>query len=338
MINLAVVGCGYWGPNLIRNFAQISDVYLSMVCDLDPGRLTRIQKQYPGIKVTTTFSDLLEEPSIEAIAIATPATTHFSLVKDALTSGKHVLVEKPFTLTSRDARELIPLADKKQRTLMVGHLMVYHPAVQKLKQFIQAGELGEIYYIYSTQVNLGQVRQDENVLWSLGPHDVSIALYLLEAEPKEVMAYGVSYLQPPIEDVVFLFLQFPDKKLVQIHLSWLDPHKIRKLTVIGSKKMAVLDDMEPQEKLKFYDKGVVFNKPFSSALDSISLRFGDIYIPKVDGTEPLQVECQHFIDCIKTKKKPLTDGYSALKVVQILEAAEKSMKLKGQMVSIREAI
>jgi len=334
MINLAVVGCGYWGPNLIRNFIQISDVYLSMVCDLDQVRLNRIQRQYPAIKITTSFSDLLEDSSIEAIAIATPATTHFSLVKEALASGKHVLVEKPFTLNSKEARDLIALADKKQCILMVGHLMVYHPAVQKLKQFIQSSELGEIYYLYSTRVNLGQVRHDENVLWSLGPHDVSIALYLLDAEPKEVMAYGVSYLQPPIQDVVFLFLQFPDKKLVQIHLSWLDPHKIRKLTVIGSKKMAVLDDMEPQEKLKFYDKGVMFNKSFGSALDSISLRFGDIYIPKVDGIEPLQVECQHFIECIRTGKKPLTDGHSALKVVQILEAAEKSMKLKGQMVSI----
>jgi len=334
MINLAVVGCGYWGPNLIRNFIQISDVYLSMVCDLDQVRLNRIQRQYPAIKITTSFSDLLEDSSIEAIAIATPATTHFSLVKEALASGKHVLVEKPFTLNCEDARTLVALADKKQCILMVGHLMIYHPALQKLKQFIQSGELGEIYYLYSTRVNLGQVRHDENVLWSLGPHDVSIALYLLDAEPKEVMAYGVSYLQPPIEDVVFLFLQFPDKKLVQIHLSWLDPHKIRKLTVIGSKKMAVLDDMEPQEKLKFYDQGVVLNKSFGSALDSISLRFGDIYIPKVDGIEPLQVECQHFIDCIRTGKKPLTDGYSALKVVQILEAAEKSIKLKGQMVSI----
>lgn len=335
MINLAVVGYGYWGPNLVRNFLQLPDTHLSAVCDHDPERLNRIQKQYPGIKVTSSFSELLNNSLIDAVAIVTPATTHFSLVKEALLSGKHVLVEKPFTLTSEDARELVALAEKKKCTLMVGHIMLYHPAVQKLKQSIRAGELGEIYYINSTRVNLGEVRGDKNVLWALAPHDVSLALYLLDLEPEKVLTYGASYRQPPIEDVVFLLLQFPGQKLVHIHLSLLNSHKIRKLTVVGSEKVAVLDDVEPQEKLKIYDKGIT-TKTLNSIMDPNSRKLGDIYIPKVDRTEPLRAECQHFIECLKTGKKPLTDGHSALKVVQILEAAEKSMKLNGQAITLEK--
>ncbi len=267
--------------------------------------------------------------------IATSAKTHYELVKKALLHDKHVYVEKPFTLNVTEAEELVKLAEEKDKILMVGHLLEYHPAVEKLKELIDNGELGKIYYLYSQRVNLGKIRQDENALWSFAPHDISIILYLLGTEPVNISARGNAYLQDKIEDVVFMSLYFPGRVMAHFHLSWLDPHKIRKLTIVGSEKMAVFDDMESEEKVRIYDKGVTRkNKDFVSYDEFLTLRFGDIFIPHITMAEPLKRECQHFLNCIKENKAPRSDGRDGLRVVKVLAAAQKSLERGGEPVEI----
>lgn len=334
-IALGIVGLGYWGPNLLRNFGQLDGCRVKVCCDLDEKNLEKAKSQYNGIGVTSKYESLLEDPEIQAVVIATSVRTHYKLVKQALENGKHVFVEKPLTLNIAHAQELVKLAKENGVKLMVGHLMEYHPAVDMLKELVDAHELGDIYYLYSQRVNLGKIRKDENALWSLAPHDISIIIHLLGLEPENVSARGQSYLQDGIEDVVFLNLAFPGKVMAQIQLSWLDPHKIRRTTIVGSKKMVVFDDMEPTEKIRIYDKGVV-NGTYGSFGEALSLRFGDINIPYIKMVEPLKLECQHFLDCIRDDKQPRSDGLDGLRVVKVLQAAQESLEKGGTPVYLEE--
>ncbi|MDI6703950.1 MAG: Gfo/Idh/MocA family oxidoreductase [bacterium] len=334
-INIGAIGCGYWGPNLIRNFDALPDSNLFMCSDLDQRRLDYILSLYPHTKVTKDYKQILHHPKVDAVVITTPARTHFTLAKEALLEGKHVFVEKPLSLTTKECEELISLSEKKGKILMVGHLLIYHPAVRKIKGFIDQGELGDIYYIYTTRVNLGRVKTDVNALWNFGPHDISVILYWLDAFPISVSAVGESYLQDKIEDVVFITLRFENKVIASLHISWLDPGKVRRITVVGSKKMVVYDDVNTEEKVKVYDKGVVMNKSFDNFGEAtMTLRFGDIYSPRIDTKEPLKVECQHFLDCILNNQSPLTNGYEGMKVVKILEKASISLKEGGKVIDI----
>lgn len=334
MITIAVAGVGGWGKNLARNYYQIPDCTLKWVCDVEPAALQQIRRQIPGIGLTTRFQDLLEDAGLNAVVIATPAGTHYGLAKAALMAGKDVYVEKPFVLHGVQAQELTELADRTGRILMVGHLLLYHPVVARIRDLIAGGELGQIYYIYNQRVNLGVVRGDENALWSLAPHDISVVLHLIGQEPTDVSARGQSYLQPGIEDVVFLTLNFDNRAMAHIHVSWLDPHKIRKLTIVGSKKMVVFDDLEGTEKLRIYDKSAEHKTDYNTFAEYVTLRFGDIVIPHVKVDEPLRLECQHFLDCIRERRRPLTDGRNGLQVVRVLEAAQRSLEKNGVPVSI----
>jgi len=333
MRGIAVVGAGDWGSNLIRNFASSKQAELKLLCDVDEARLEKQKQAYPNLKVTRNLEDLFEDSSIEAVAIATSASSHYEVAKRCLESGRHVYVEKPMTLKVSDAEELVRIAREKDRILMVGHLLEYHPAVEKLREIIGSGELGEVYYLYAQRVNLGKIRKDENALWSFAPHDISIILYLLDEEPDEVSARGEAYLQPGIHDVVFLNLHFPHGKMANIQLSWLDPHKIRKLTIVGSRKMVVFDDMESSEKIRIYDKGVTPNQVVSYG-DSFTLRFGNILIPRIDMVEPLRVECEHFLSCVNEGSQPRSDGNDGLRVVKVLAAAQDSLDKGGHPVRV----
>jgi predicted dehydrogenase len=334
MINIAVVGAGAWGRNHIRVFSEIPNVRLRYVCDQDPSKLRWLQETYPQTKAVEDLKPILQDPEVRGVVVASSALSHYSLAKEILQAGKDVLVEKPMALSVKDAEEMIEISERRKRILMVGHLLIYHPVVDRLKDMVVSGELGKIYYIYTQRVNLGVIRQDENALLSFAPHDVSVILYLLEEEPVMVTGCGESYIQKGIEDVAFLGLQFSDGKMANIHLSWLDPHKLRKITIVGSKKMVVFDDMEVSEKLKVYDKGVK-NLSYDTYGEYLSLRFGDITIPSVKMTEPLRAEAEHFIHSIESRKAPKTGGRDGLKVVRILMAAQESLKKKGFPVSLR---
>jgi UDP-2-acetamido-3-amino-2,3-dideoxy-glucuronate N-acetyltransferase len=317
--NIAVVGCGYWGKNLVRNFAELGPLHT--ICDADPKVLQQIVSRYPEVNTETEYQQVLRSEEIRGVVIATPAVLHYSMAKEALLAGKDIFVEKPFTIRSRDAQELLELAEKHQRIVMVGHLLLYHPAVQELKKYIHSGELGEIFYLYSTRVNLGQIRRDENALWRLVPHDIAMFIYLLDDSPIVVSAQGSCYLQPDFVDVVFVTLRF-SKVLANVHASWLDPHKIRQLTVVGSRRMAVFDDMEPEYKLQIYDKQV--------ETTSLSIKTGEVKFPRVQLTEPLYLECREFIECVKEHRMPLSDAALGLKVVATLESLDRLLQSGGR--------
>jgi predicted dehydrogenase len=329
IVAVAVAGIGGWGKNLARNYFQIPDSSLEYICDLDQRKLDQMRRLLPGTRTTTRFEDLLQDAGLHAVVIATPAPTHYGLCKAALRAGKDVYVEKPFVLFAIQAEELIKIAEQERRILMVGHLLLYHPVIGRIKQMIDSHELGDIHYIYNQRVNLGAVRGDENALWSFAPHDISIILHLLDLEPTDVTARGQSYLQPGIEDVVFMTLNFNQRSMAHIHVSWLDPHKIRKLTIVGSKRMVVFDDLESTEKLKIYDKSAQPTTDYNTFAEYITLRFGDITIPHVKVDEPLQLECQHFLECVRERRRPLTDGRDGLRVVKVLEAAQRSLEKNG---------
>jgi predicted dehydrogenase len=279
------------------------------------------------------LSPILLDSEVRGVVVASSAFSHYSLSKEILLADKDVLVEKPMALSSKDAEEMLEIAEKRGRILMVGHLLIYHSVVDRLKEMVTSGELGKIYYIYTQRVNLGVIRQDENALLSFAPHDLSVILYLLEEQPIVVSSHGESYIRKGIEDVVFLSLRFSEGKMANIHLSWLDPHKLRRVTIVGSKKMAVFDDVEASEKLKVYDKGVR-NLSYDTYGEYLSLRFGDITIPSIKMVEPLRAEAEHFIQCIESRKEPKTGGRDGLKVVRILAAAQQSLKEKGVPVSL----
>lgn len=331
-MKIAILGSGDWGKNLVRNFYQILGDKNIVVCDLEPDKLLVIEKQYPGIETMTDFKLLLKRSDIDAIVIATPAPTHFRLARQFLLLGKHILVEKPIALKAKEAKELISLSKKKRKILMVDHLLKYHPVITEMKKRIEEGELGDIYYLYSQRLNLGVVRIEENALWSLGPHDISVFLYLIGKQPMSVSAKGGIYLQKEkgIEDVVTFNLDFNGGVKAYSHFSWLDPHKVRKITVVGSKKMFVFDDMEATDKYKIFDKGTI--KKYNGLV--FDVRYGDIVFPRIKFEEPLKLMCRHFIDCVKNNKQPLTNGNEGLQVVQILEAAQKSLKNNGKPIKL----
>jgi predicted dehydrogenase len=325
-IRLGVAGLGGWGKNVVRSFGSAKRCELAMLCDSNPQALETHQKLFPHAATTQNFGAILDDETIDAVALATPAPLHYQMVKAALEAGKHVYVEKPMTLTVADAEDLVRIADETNRKLMVGHLLEYHPAIALIKDLIDREELGHIYYMYSQRINLGVVRKDENAFWSLAPHDVSVALYLFGQEPSEIVASGECYLQPGIEDVVFANLRFPDGRMAQIHVSWLDPNKYRKMIVVGSKKMVVFDDMEPNEKVRLFDKGATVRMDAVGAPQAIQVRHGDIHIPHVPADEPLNIEVQHFVDCILNDATPRSDGRDGLRVVRVLDRVHQILE------------
>ena len=335
MVRMGTVGLGAWGWNVTRNFAELKGCRVAACFDLDANKRDAASSNWPGIHAVDSFEKLLRH-DIDAVAIASPANTHYEFTKMALLSGRDVFVEKPFTLNVRHAEELGELADKHNRVLMVGHLLEYHPVVHRLKSLITSGELGPIYYIYSQRVNLGRIRGDENALWSFAPHDISQILFLLGKEPTNVSARGQSYVQDGIEDVVFLSLFFDNRIMAHIHLSWLDPHKVRQTTIVGQKKMAVFDDTETTEKLRIYDNYAEM-APAKSYGEAIQVRFGDILIPRVEMTEPLRLECKHFVECVRDRATPISDAQDGLRVIRIIEAAQRSMEQDGVPIAIEES-
>jgi len=333
MIGIAIVGAGAWGKNHIRVFSEIPDVQLKYICDTNSSQLSNLRKSYPRSKMVENLGPILSDLEIKGVVITSSAASHFHLAREVLLAGKDVLVEKPMALSVKDAEEMVRIAEEKERILTVGHLLIYHPVFDRLKEMIDSGDLGKVHYIYTQRVNLGIIRQDENALWSFAPHDLSVILKLFGEGPLVVSANGESYVQKDIEDVVFLSLHFADGKMANVHLSWLDPHKVRKITIVGSKKMAVFDDMEASEKLKVYDKGVR-SPSYDSYGEYLSLRFGDITIPNIKMVEPLRAEAEHFIHCIQTRKQPKTGGRDGIEVVKILVAAQQSLKQKGFPVNL----
>jgi predicted dehydrogenase len=321
-IRIGVVGLGYWGPNLARNFAALAGAELRWCCDSSESARARAELQFPGARMTAELSDLLEDPELDAIALATPVPTHAELAVRVLRAGKHCFVEKPLAQSVADAERAVAAAEAAGRTLMVGHLLEYHPGVRKLKELAEGGELGDIYYIYGNRLNLGKLRADENALWSLGAHDVSVVLALAGEEPTEVVAHGEAYVRPGVEDVVFCFLRFPSGLSAHLHLSWLDPHKERRFTVVGSRRMATFDDMALEGKITVYDKG--FDED-SRGYGEYITRSGEIFSPWLPNVEPLRVECEHFIACIAEGTVPRSGGASGLRVVRVLEDLQRSL-------------
>lgn len=334
MKNLAIAGIGAWGKNLLRNFYNLSGGRLVLACDADEKRLGNVRATYVGLETTTDYSDIIKRDDIEAVILATPPAEHFKMAMSAIEAGKDVFVEKPLVLSVADGEKLVEAADKANRIVMVGHIMIYHPATEYLKKAIDDGQLGNIYYIYASRVNLGKVRQIENALWSFAPHDISMILHLLDKDPVRVTSTGSAYLQPGIEDVVFTTMHFGDGTMAHIHVSWLDPHKDRKLVVVGSKQMAVFDDAQATEKIRLYDKGVDTKQDYESYGEYLTIRTGDIRIPQIKMSEPLADECQHFLDCIEKREKPRSDGIEGLRVLRVLDAAQRSLEAGGAPVNM----
>jgi predicted dehydrogenase len=313
---VGVAGLGYWGPNLARNFDELAD--LRWLCDAAPEQLARFEQRYPHARATARFEELLADPELDAVVIATPVPTHYPLARQALEAGKHAFVEKPPAMRGPEMDELVALASERELVLMPGHLLLYHPGVLKLKELIDEGELGDVLCVYGNRQNLGIVRTNENALWSLGVHDLSVILFLLDEEPSEAVAHGRDFLTEGVEDVVFCFLRFPSGKVAHMHLSWLDPHKMRRITVVGSEKMAVFDDMELERKVTVYEKGPW--KPTDS-FGEWQTRTGDIHIPKVASDEPLKLECQHFLRLVTgngDREKVARDGAMVVRALERL--------------------
>lgn len=327
---IGVIGCGYWGPNLARNFNQLPTSRVKYCCDLEEKRLKHMQSLYPSVETTQRYQDLIDDPEVDAIAIATPVSSHYPLAKACLEGGKHVLVEKPLTGKISQAEELVDLADKKGLVLFTGHTFIYNAAVQKMRDLIDTQELGETYYVSSVRVNLGLFQEDINVIWDLAPHDISIMNFLFGCDPVTVCTYAKSYIRKGIEDVAFLVLQYPNNIIAHIHVSWLDPCKIRRTTLVGSKKMLVYDDTSTLEKIRVYDKGVDIQPHYDTFGEfQLAYRFGDIIVPKIHDVEPLKSECGHFVECIKNGTVPKSDGRAGLSVVKVVERACESAKLGG---------
>jgi predicted dehydrogenase len=319
-VSVGVVGLGYWGPNLARNFAVLDGCELRWCCDADPDNA---RKAPAGTPVTTDLGELLSDPGLDAIVLATDVPTHARLAIETLRAGKHCFVEKPLAQSAQEAAAVAEEAAASGRVLMVGHLLEYHPGVAKLKDIVDSGELGDVRYVYSNRLNLGQLRDQENALWSLGAHDISVLLHLFDGEePDEAVAHGRSFMQEGVEDVVFCYLRFPSGRIAHMHLSWLDPHKERRFTVVGSRRMATFDDMELERKLTIYDKG--FDEDYSSYGEYIA-RSGDASSPRISNEEPLRIECAHFIECIRDGKEPRSGAESGLRVVRVLEQLQTSL-------------
>ena len=322
-LRIGVAGLGYWGPNLARNFAALPGCELAWCCDADPAARERVGRQFPGATPTADLNDLLSDPALDAVVLATPVPTHAELAVAVLDAGKHCFVEKPLAQSVADAQRAVDAAARADRILMVGHLLEYHPGVRALKELSDSGELGEqVFYIYGNRLNLGKLRADENALWSLGAHDVSVVLALAQEEPVEVSAHGASYVREGVEDVVFCFLRFGSGLVAHLHLSWLDPHKERRFTVVGSRRMATFDDMAIERKLTVYDKG--FDEDARTYGEYIT-RSGGSFSPQIANVEPLRVECEHFVQCVRERATPRSDGLSGLRVVRVLEGLQRSL-------------
>ncbi len=337
-VAIGQVGIGYWGKNILRNLVSLPDARVVKACDARPKVVASLERSYPELTFTTAFDELLTDDRIEAVVIATETARHYEMASAALRAGKHVFVEKPMARTAAQAAELVELSERYDRRLMVGHLLLFHPAFRHVRARIQSGELGDVYYLYAMRVNLGIVRERENAFESLAPHDLSVALDFIDARPRAVSADGESYLQEGIEDVVFSTVHFEDDRMAHLHTSWLDPHKIRKVTVVGSEKMAVIDDMEGAEKVRIYDKGIDLPKeealPYESFNEAMSVRMGDVHLPRIEMEEPLRLECQHFLECVQMGNTPRTDGQNGLMVVRLMEAAMKSLQADGRAISV----
>jgi predicted dehydrogenase len=321
LTRLGLAGLGYWGPNLARNFDQLAD--LAWLCDPDEVARERIASRYPQARVTADFGDLLADPELDGVVVATPVPTHHELSKAALEAGKHVLVEKPPAMRAAEMDELVGLAEERELVLMPGHLLLYHPGIRKLKELIDAGDLGDVLCVYGNRQNLGVIRSNENALWSLGVHDLSVVLHLLDEEPDEAIAVGRDFLTPGVEDVVFCYLRFPSGKIAHMHLSWLDPHKMRKITVVGTEKMVVFDDMELERKVTVYEKA-----PWKRAesYGEWQTRSGDIHVPKIATDEPLRLECEHFLRLVGGEGDRLKVARDGAMVVRALERLTESLR------------
>jgi predicted dehydrogenase len=334
-LRIGAIGCGYWGPNLIRNFVEIPGAQVVAIADLQRDSLNRMQERFPQIGTTTQDYRDMFDMDLDAVVIATPPQAHFAIAADCLRHGLHVLVEKPITLESSEAEELIRIAEENDRILMVGHTFEYNVAVRTLKQMIDDGELGDIYYIDAVRASLGLFQTKANVIWDLAPHDISIIRYLVGEDPISVSARGQACVQEGIEDIAYTTMIFPNNIMAHIRTSWLDPSKTRRITVVGSKKMVIYDDVEPLEKLKVFDKGVkAMRRTDTFGEFSFAYHYGDVVIPYVRFEEPLRVQCQHFLDCIREGKTPRTDGRNGLRVVQIVEAAQRSLHANGDAVAL----
>jgi predicted dehydrogenase len=322
-IRVGIVGLGYWGPNLARNFAAIPGVEVSWLCDASEQARARLAPAFAQARASEHLQQLLDDAALDAVVLATPVPTHATLAARVARAGKHCFVEKPLATSAADAQDAVAAARAAGRVLMVGHLLEYHPAVGRLKELLDAGELGELYYLYGNRLNLGKLRADENALWSLGAHDVSVILHLIGEEPVECVAQGRSYVRDGVEDVVFCYLRFPSGVVAHLHLSWLDPHKERRLTVVGARRMATFDDMQLEGKLTLYDKG--FDQDVRSWGEYIA-RSGEIFSPQIPNVEPLRLECEHFVQCIRDGTAPRSDGESGLRVVRVLERLQHSLE------------
>src|SRR6267154_792790 len=334
-ITVGVIGCGYWGPNLLRNFAENEAAELRWICDADEARLAAMRRRYPAAQTSNEYQKLLDDPNLDAIAVVTPVATHFQIARAALVAGKHLLVEKPLTATAAEAEELNDLAARNQRTLMVDHTFVYTGAVRKMKEIVSSGELGDLLYFDSVRINLGLFQKDINVLWDLAPHDLSIMDYLIDRQPDGLSAIGSCHIEPGIENIAYLMLHFPGDFIAHFHFNWLAPVKIRRTMIAGSSKMILYDDIEPTEKVRIYDKGVTTNRVGADREADyqtlVSYRTGDVWAPKLDSTEALRHVVTEFLDSIRKRRPPLTDGQAGLRVVRLLEAAQQSIKAGGQV-------
>lgn len=342
MITIGQIGCGEWGSNLLRCLSGINSAKVKYVAETSPQKREQVASNYKEIQTVADYTALLKDKDVDAVVIATPASDHYKQALAALGAGKHCLVEKPLALKIEEARELVELAKKNKKILMVGHTFLYNNAVRRLKEEIKKGTLGDIYYIYAQRLNLGRIRTDINAMWNFAPHDISICLFLLESSPKWVSAVGASYIQPDIEDVVFMTMGFASGVIMHMHISWLDPNKVRRMTVVGNKKMAVYDDIA-EDKIKIFDKGIEktnINRSLGSFADfgqfQLIHKAGDVFIPRVDFVEPLITETRHFVDCITNNAKPISDGHNGLAVTKILTAAMESLAKKGATCSVQE--
>jgi predicted dehydrogenase len=330
-VQVGVVGLGYWGPNLARNFDRLPGASLRWICDASDDARERWSAAFPDARVAAGVAELLADPELDAVAVATHVPSHAEIACAVLDAGKHCFVEKPLARSVADAEAVAESAERSGRVLMAGHLLEYHPGVEKLKEIADSGELGDIHYVYSNRLNLGKLRADENALWSLGAHDVSVILRLAGEEPVEVHAQGESFMRPGVEDVVFCYLRFPSGLMAHLHLSWLDPHKERRFTIVGSRRMATFDDMELERKVTVYDKG--FDQDFASYGEYIA-RSGDIWSPRISNEEPLRIECAHFVDCVLEGREPRSGARAGIAVVRVLDALQRSLEETSRAAAI----
>jgi predicted dehydrogenase len=338
-ITVGVIGCGYWGPNLIRNFAENEAAELRWICDADARRLEKTARRYPSARTSPDFRELLADPRLDAVVIATPVATHYAFARAALEAGKHVLVEKPFTASVREAEELIVLAERNRLALMVDHTFIYTGAVRRIKELVTNGEMGDLLYFDSVRINLGLFQHDVNVVWDLAPHDLSIMDHVVGREPTSLMATGSCHIEPGLENIAYVQLRFDDSMIANFHFNWLSPVKIRRTLIAGSRRMIVYDDIEPTEKVRVYDSGV--DRAASAGADEeetyktlVSYRTGDVWVPKLDPTEALRYVCAEFLDSIKNSRPSMSDGAAGLRVVRLLEAAQQSINESGRWIKL----